>query len=294
MIETMEFGGTKHRSSRVIFGAAALGSARPEAADRILQQVRDAGINHLDTAASYGESELRLAPYLQDHRADVFLATKTGERNGDKARAELERSLVRMGVDSVDLIQLHNLVEDDEWETAHGKGGVVEAMAQARSEGLVRHIGVTGHGLRIPRMHLRSLAEYPYSSVLFPYNYPLLLNATYKEDVTALINECKQKNVAMQTIKSVARRRWTETSSPQFSWYEPLADADAIQRAVQFVLSQPKLFLNSSSDTRTLPAIVRAASSPTYNVAPTSDQMEADIATHEMTALFDGMELERI
>ncbi|HEY4331809.1 MAG TPA: aldo/keto reductase, partial [Ilumatobacteraceae bacterium] len=170
LARTRPFGRTGHESFRVIFGAAALGGMRQDRADRVLETVHTSPINHLDTAASYGESELRLRPFLADHRAEYFLATKTGERTGTGARRELEKSLERMGVDSVDLVQLHNLVEPDEWETAHGAGGAVEALAAARDEGLVRFIGVTGHGTRIADMHLRSLAEFEFDSVLLPYN----------------------------------------------------------------------------------------------------------------------------
>src|SRR5579862_4459711 len=155
MIDRAEFGRTGHASSRVIFGAAALGRMSQERADELLPVLLEFGVNHIDTAASYGDSELRLAPWMAEHRDRFFLATKTGERTGDGARASLERSLTRLGVDSVDLIQLHNLVEPDEWETAHGPGGAVEALARARDEGLVRFIGVTGHGLRIAGMHRR-------------------------------------------------------------------------------------------------------------------------------------------
>ncbi len=204
MIETLEFGRTGHHSTRVIFGAAAIGSGSQKFADGVLETVVAAGINHIDTAASYGESELRLTDFLQDHRNSFFLATKTGERTGSGARAELERSLQRLSVDHVDLIQLHNLVEEDEWATAHGPGGAVEALVQAQSEGLVRNIGVTGHGLRIPGMHLRSLAEFAFASVLFPYNFALLSNAEYRADVDALRAECQRLGVAMQTIKSIS------------------------------------------------------------------------------------------
>ena len=168
MIPTAAFGRTGHHSTRLIFGAAALGGMSQERADATLAEVHAWGINHIDTAASYGASEDRLQPWLADHRHEVFLATKTGERHGDAARAELERSLQRMAVDHVDLVQLHNLVEPDEWDVAHGPGGAVEALARARDEGLVRHIGVTGHGLRIAEMHLRSLDRFPFDSRAVP------------------------------------------------------------------------------------------------------------------------------
>src|SRR6187431_1876015 len=168
------FGATGHLSTRVIFGAAALGGMSQERADATLDQVHGWGINHIDTAAGYGASEDRLKPWLSSHRDEVFLATKTGERTGEQARAELERSLERMGVDHVDLIQLHNLVEPDEWDVAFAPGGAVEALARARDEGLANAIGVTGHGLRIAAMHRRSLEHFDFDSVLLPYNHAVL------------------------------------------------------------------------------------------------------------------------
>ncbi|HTA07762.1 MAG TPA: aldo/keto reductase [Streptosporangiaceae bacterium] len=292
MTDRAPFGRTGHESSRVIFGAAALGSMRQERADEVLATLLEFGVNHIDTAASYGESELRVAPWMAGHRARFFLATKTGERSGDGARASLERSLTRLGVDSVDLIQLHNLVEPDEWEVAHGPGGAVEALSRARDEGLVRFIGVTGHGLRIAGMHLRSLERFDFSSVLLPYNYPVMSDDGYRADVDALLEVCEQRGVAVQTIKSVARRRWPEGAGPQFSWYEPLADGDALARAVRYVLGRPGLFLNSSSDARLLRPTLEAAAAggPT----PTDEEMAADVERHEIEPLFDGAELERI
>jgi aryl-alcohol dehydrogenase-like predicted oxidoreductase len=286
------FGRTGHESSRVIFGAAALGSMRQERADEILQILLEFGVNHIDTAASYGESELRVAPWLATHRGQFFLATKTGERSGDGARASLERSLTRLGVDSVDLIQLHNLVEPDEWAVAHGPGGAVEALARARDEGLTRFIGVTGHGLRIPRMHLRSLERFDFSSVLLPYNYALMSVDQYRADVEALRSVCEERGVAVQTIKSVARRRWPDGAGPRFSWYEPLPDGAALARAVRYVLGRPGLFLNSSSDARLLrPTLVAAAAA---GPVPADAEMAADVDRHEIAPLFDGGALERI
>jgi len=293
MIERAPFGRTGHSSSRVIFGAAALGSMRQERADRLLELLPTFGINHIDTAASYGESELRLAPWLAHHRKSVFLATKTAERSGPAARRQLEESLVRMGVDSVDLIQLHNFVEPDEWETAHGTGGAVEALVQARDEGLVRFIGVTGHGTRIPSMHVRSLGRFPFDSVLFPYNFTMLQSDAYRSDVEELLGVCAERGVAVQTIKSVARRRWAaDSTEPHYSWYEPLPAGDAIGRAVDFVLGREQLFLNSSSDGRLLPLILEAAAG--HGPVPTDAAMQADVITHDMTPLFDGAALERI
>ena len=252
-----------------------------------------AAINHIDTAAGYGESELRLQPFLAAHRDRFFLATKTGERTATAPGRELERSLERMGVDQVDLIQLHNLVEPDEWDVAHGPGGAVAALVQARDEGLVRFIGVTGHGVRIPGMHLRSLERFDFDSVLFPYNYALLSRPDYRADVEALLEQCAASAVAAQTIKAVARRRWAPyADGPKFSWYEPLPEGDALSRAVAYVLGREQLFLNTTSDARLLPAVFAAAEgSP---VTPTDGEMAADVAAAGVEPLFDGADLERI
>ena len=291
MIDTHPFGRTGHASSRVIFGAAALGSMGQEKADAILALLLQHGVNHLDTAASYGDSELRLAPWLVQHRNDFFLATKTGERTGDAARAELERSLTRLGVDYVDLIQLHNLVEPDEWDVAHGPGGAVEALAKARDEGLVCHIGVTGHGLRIAGMHLRSVERFPFDSVLLPFSYVLLQDAEYRADVEALTALCADRQVAVQTIKAIARRRWDDGTAGHFSWYEPLTNDAAITRAVHYVLGHEQMFLNTTSDARLLPAVLAAAEA----IAAVDDaQLDADLTEFEVTPLFDRKELERI
>lgn len=292
-MEYAPFGRTGHHSSRVVFGAAALGAMNPERAATTLATARRRGINHIDTAASYGAAEDRLAPFLADHRHEVFLATKTGERTGTAARRELERSLARMGVDQIDLIQLHNLVEPDEWDMAHAPGGAVEALVAARDEGLVRFIGVTGHGTRIAAMHLRSLERFDFDTVLLPCNPLLLARPDYGPDFRRLVDECARREVAVQTIKAVARRRWpADSSEPHFAWYEPLPPGPALQRAVAFVLSQPGLFLNSSSDARLLEPICDAAEA--VSGPPSAEQLTADADEFAMAALFDGAALERI
>lgn len=296
MIPTSTFGRTGHQSTRVIFGAAALGAMSQARADATLALVHDSGVNHIDTAASYGDSELRLAPWLADRRDGVFLATKTGSRDGDAARAELERSLVRLGVDHVDLIQLHNLVEEDEWRTAFSPGGVVEAMVAAREEGLVRHIGVTGHGLRIAGMHQRSLDEFAFDSVLVPFSPVLLEDPGYRSDVAQLRDTCRARGVAVQTIKAIARRRWRDDDDRRrFAWYEPLRDRGAIEHAVRYVLAESDLFLNTTSDATVLPTVLEVASRLSDPVAPpTAEDLDADIEAHGIEPIFDGGRLERI
>jgi aryl-alcohol dehydrogenase-like predicted oxidoreductase len=263
-------------------------------ADATMAVVEAAGVNHIDTAAGYGDSELRLAPWLATNRQQIFLATKTGQRTGSDARAELEASLTRMAVDQVDLIQLHNLVEPEEWEVAFALGGAVEALAKARDEGLCRFIGVTGHGLRIPAMHLRSLRAFDFDSVLFPYNFVLLERPDYRADVEALLELCGERNVAVQTIKAIARCRWSGSREGKFSWYEPLTDEGAIGRAVRYVLANTQLFLNTTSDATLLPMVLDAVAGAAGGGVPDTDQLRADIDTFGITSLFDGAELERI
>lgn len=292
MLPVADFGRTGHRSSRVIFGAAALGGMSQARADATLGLITQRGVNHIDTAASYGASEDRLRPWLATHRAGVFLATKTEERTGTAARAELERSLERMDVDHVDLIQLHNLVESDEWDVAFAPDGAVAALARARDEGLVRFIGVTGHGLRIAEMHRRSLERFDFDSVLLPYNFSLMHIPDYRSDMEALRALCVDRSVAVQTIKAIARRRWRDESTPHYSWYEPLTDGDAIARAVRFVLSEHDLFLNSTSDARLLPGVFDAAEGSLER--PTDDELAADQDAFAIAPIFDGETLERL
>ena len=260
MIETIPFGRTGHDSSRTLFGAAALGAMRQERADATLAKLDQYGVNHIDVAASYGEAELRLAPFLQTRRNDFFLATKTGLRTKDRAKDQLKASLERMQVEQIDLIQMHNLVKPDEWEVAMGPGGALEGLIEAKDEGLVRFIGVTGHGTYAPSMHKKSLEAFPFDSILVPYNYSMMANQQYAEDFDALYELCMERQVAMQTIKSIALRRWREDDPEKhFSWYRPIRQPEPLKRAVGFVLSRPGLFLNTTSDAALLDAIFAAA-----------------------------------
>jgi len=284
MIETAPFGRTGHQSTRTIFGAAALGSVTQEQADQTMALLQQYGVNHIDVAASYGDAELRLAPWLKEHRKEVFLATKTGARDRDGATEELHRSLERMGVDSVDLWQFHNLADVIEWDQALSRGGAIEAALQAREQGLVKHIGVTGHGSQIPAVHFRSLERVDFDSVLLPYNFIMMQDPNYAEAFERLAARCQERNVAMQTIKSIARRPWWGQEHTRSTWYEPLEEQADIDRAVHWVLGRPNVFLNTVGDISLLPRVLDAAS----RVAPRPDdaEMRADQQRVEAVPLF--------
>jgi aryl-alcohol dehydrogenase-like predicted oxidoreductase len=284
MIPTQRFGRTGHDSTRIIFGAAALGAVTQDEADSTMELIRSHGINHIDTAASYGEAELRLGPWIEQHRSEYFLATKTGDRTRDEAYASIQRSLERMRTDHVDLIQLHNLVDEDEWQTAYAPGGALEAAVQAREEGLTRFIGVTGHGLTVARQHLRSLEKFDFDSVLLPYNYPMSLNAEYLADFEELASVCAERNVAMQTIKAITRAPWGDKEQTAATWYEPLTDQGAIDTAVSWVLGRPGIFLNTVGDIHILPKVLDAAER--FAERPADDDMRELESAWGMEPLF--------
>ena len=260
MIPTQPFGRTGHTSTRTIFGAAALGEVSQADADRTLEVLLRHGVNHIDVAASYGDAELRIGPWMDQHRHDFFLATKTGERSYAAARDEIHRSLERLRVDYVDLIQLHNLVDPIEWDTAMGPDGALRAAMEARDEGLVRAIGVTGHGTPIAAMHRRSLERFEFDSVLLPYSWIVTQEAKYARDFEDLLAECEQRNVAVQTIKAIASRPWGTREHTHATWYTPLTEGPDIDWAVHWVLRRPGVFLNTAGDITLLPKILDAAS----------------------------------
>jgi aryl-alcohol dehydrogenase-like predicted oxidoreductase len=255
------FGNTGHMSSRILFGAAAFFVMRQEKADKILELLLQYGVNHIDVAASYGDAELRVGEWMPKYRNKFFLATKTGERTAQGAKESIQRSLERLQVDCIDLIQFHNLTDEEGWNTVFASGGALEAAIEARDKGWVRFIGVTGHGTQAPHMHLRSLDRFDFDSVLLPYNFMMMQNKSYSDAFNKLLEICRQRNIAMQTIKGIARRRWQEDNDEKhFSWYEPVKDPEALRKTVQWVLSQTDIFLNTSSDTTLLPIILKAAS----------------------------------
>jgi aryl-alcohol dehydrogenase-like predicted oxidoreductase len=278
------FGSTGHQSSRTIFGAAAVANVSHAEAERTLELLLDHGVNHIDTAASYGDSELRVASWLRRNPGTFFVATKTGGRDYKSAKESIHRSLERLGVDAFDLIQLHNLVDVIDWEFALRDGGALEAAVEARDEGIVRFIGVTGHGLTVAAMHRRSLERFPFDSVLLPYNYRQLQDARYAEDFEALARVCAERGVAMQTIKSLALAPWDGRPQTASTWYEPLTDPADIELAVHWVLGREGVFLNTAADVNLLPHVLAAAER--FEARPDDETMDALIERRSLTPLF--------
>jgi len=283
-MEYKAFGKTGHTSSRVLFGSAAFGEVSQKEADETLALLLDNGINHIDTARSYGEAELRIGPWMKKHRSSFFLASKTNKRTKEEALEELKQTLKRLQTDHLDLWQLHYLVEPDEWETAMGEGGALEAAIEAKEQGLVRFIGVTGHGVGAPSAHLKSLEVYDFDSVLLPYNYSMMQNSLYREQAEKLFHVCKERSIAVQTIKSLARGELGDKEKLYATWYDPLTDEASIQKAVHWVLSNEQVFLNSTGDIHILPHILKAAQEPIRK--PSDKEMEALVKQEGITPLF--------
>ncbi len=285
MIPKQAFGRTGHMSTRVIFGAYALSDAKQPEADRILELLLEYGVNHIDTAKSYGSAEKRIGPWMAQHRDQFFVATKTGRRTYQDAWNDLRRSLERLRVEHVDLWQMHGLTNPVGWERAMGPGGALEALVEAREEGLVRFLGVTGHGIKAAAMHLRSLERFDFDSVLVPYNYSLMQNPRYAADFRALAAICRERNVALQTIKSAARRPWKGRPKTYHTYfYEPLESQGALDRAIHWVLGSPDTFLITAGDMRVLPKVLEAAAR--FKGRPSDAEMEADTAELGIEPIF--------
>jgi aryl-alcohol dehydrogenase-like predicted oxidoreductase len=284
VIPRIPFGATGHESSRTIFGAFAVADVGQAEADRALDVLLEHGVNHIDVAANYGDAELRVAPWLRREPDHFFVATKTAERTYVAARDGIRRSLDRLGVDHVDLIQLHNLVDVIEWDTALSGGGALEAAVEAREEGLVRFIGVTGHGLSVPEMHRRSLERFPFDSVLAPYNFVQMQDPRYAETFEALATVCAERTVALQTIKSLARRPWNGRASTGTTWYEPLREQADIELAVHWVLGRPDAFLLTTGDLEILPRLLEAAER--FERRPSDEEMTELVERSQAEPLF--------
>jgi aryl-alcohol dehydrogenase-like predicted oxidoreductase len=268
----------------VVFGGAGLSKVTQDEADQTLKVLLRYGVNHLDVAAGYGDAELRIAPWLRKHPGKFFLATKTGERTYDGAKRQIHLSLERMGVDRIDLIQLHSLADPIEWDTALSPNGALDACVEAREQGLVRFIGVTGHGTQIAATHLRSLERFDFDSVLLPYSYIMMQDSHYASTFERVAAVCAERNVAIVTIKSIARRPWWGRERTRATWYQPFEDQRDIDAAVHWALARPRIFLASVGDIHLLPKVLDAASR--FVAAPTEEAMQEQRTRVEMVPLF--------
>jgi aryl-alcohol dehydrogenase-like predicted oxidoreductase len=284
MIEKAMFGRTGHESTRAVFGGAALSKATQEQADQALEVLLHYGINHLDVAAGYGDAELRVAPWLRKYPGQFFLATKTGLRTYDEAKRQIHQSLERLGVERFDLIQLHSLADPIEWDTALSPKGALEACIEARDQGLVRFIGVTGHGAQIAATHFRSLERFDFDSVLLPYSYIMMQNTYYADAFERLAGVCQERNVAMLTIKSIARSPWWGRERTRTTWYEPFSEQDDIDKAVHWVLARPGIHFAAVGDLNLLPKVLDAASR--FTAKPDDDAMREQQTRLEMRPIF--------
>jgi diketogulonate reductase-like aldo/keto reductase len=285
MIPKQKFGRTGHQSTRVIFGSWALSKSTQAEADRALALLQKYGVNHIDTAPMYGNAEKVIGPWLVKHRDDFFVATKTRCRSRSRALANLKRSLERLRVSYIDLWQMHGLTNPAGWEQVMGPGGALEAFIEARDKGLVRFLGVTGHGSSVPAMHKRSLERFDFDTVLLPYNYSLMQNPSYATDFNELVGLCRTRNVAVQTMKSIARRPCEGCSKTYNTYfYEPLETQDAIDKLVQWSLGFPDSFLITVGDVQLLPKVLDAASR--FEKRPSDTEMEAIVEQFGIQPIF--------
>ena len=284
MIPTLPFGRTGHNSTRTIFGAAAFWDTPQKDVDASVDTLLKNGVNHIDTAASYGRSQELLGNWISRNGRPFFLATKTEQRTRQAAYDEIRRSLDLLHVPQVDLIQLHALHEESDWQTAFDSGGVIEAVVQARDEGLIRFIGVTGHGVQIPEFHVRSLAQFDFDSVLLPYNHVMMQNPQYAAGFNKVSDICKERNIALQTIKGVTRSPWHDMQQNRTTWYRPLEEQADIDLAVHWIFGNPQVFLNTAGDIHILPRILEAAHR--FEERPSEQQMQALLKRLKMEPLF--------
>ena len=259
-METRPLGRLGHMTSVLVYGGASLGDGPDEVADRSIQLAIDAGINHFDTAAAYGDSEMHLGRWMGRIRRRIFLATKTGDRTATGAYDSIRRSLERLQVDRVDLIQLHAIGDLEDLDRATGPGGAVEGAVRAREEGLVGAIGITGHGMGAPATHLEALRRFPFDTVLTPYNFRLARDEAYRHDFEALLEEIEAQDVGLRVIKSVARNLWKSSDEPPYTtWYEPMDEQPQVTAAVAFVLARSEVAgICTAGDVHLLPLFIEA------------------------------------
>jgi len=257
-METRRFGRTGHMSTVAIFGAAAFSNVSQEDADKAMERIIEAGVNHIDIARSYGEAELRVGPWMPRERGRFFLGSKTTERTKEGAWKELQESLKRLQIEALDLYQIHAVTTMDELDAVTMKGGALEAFLEARQNGLTRFIGITGHGVNAPKIYLEALRRFDFDTVLFPLNFVQMANPEYRKYAEELITTCKAKDVGTMIIKSITRAPWGNREHTATTWYEPFDNIEEIQPAVNFALSYDITGLCTAGDTRVLPLVLKA------------------------------------
>jgi predicted aldo/keto reductase-like oxidoreductase len=259
-VQQRRLGRTGHQSSVLIYGAAALAEVDQDTADASVQLALDAGVNHFDVAASYGDAELRLGPWMGRIRDRIFLATKTGLRGREAAWVQVNRSLERLETDRLDLIQVHAVGDLEELDLVTRPGGSLEAVVRAREEGLAAAIGITGHGHQAPATHTEALRRFPFDTVLTPLNWVLGQDPAYVADYQALVAEVQAQDAGLMIIKAASRRNWpTQATHAYTTWYEPFDDQERIDAAVAWVLSHPEVTgVATPGDVRLLPLVIEA------------------------------------
>lgn len=287
MIPTASFGRTGHASTRVIFGGWALCHASQKEADRVLGLLLEYGINHIDVAPMYGDAEKRIAPWMDHHRGDFFLATKTRKRQYQDAWQDLQHSMDTLRVDYIDLWQLHALTNPVGQARTLGEGGALQALLEARAKGYVRYLGVTGHGNHVPEMHLRSLEHFDFDSVMLPYNFCQMQNHRYADTFASLVATCRQRDVVIQTIISIARGPWgTDPKTYNTFFYHPLDTQPAIDKSMHWALALPGSFVVSAGDMQLLPMVLSAAAR--FQTCPSDDEMSTLVEEYGMGRVFPG------
>ncbi len=285
MISKSQFGRTKHKSSRIIFGGYALSNGTQKEANDVLELLLEYNINHIDTAPMYGKSEKLIGSWMADHQEDFFIATKTRSRSYKGAMKDLHNSLEVLNVKCIDLWQMHGLTNPQGWKKAMGPGGTLEAFIEAREKGLVRFLGVTAHGGKSAIMHKKSLEQFDFDSVMLPYNYLMMQDNKYQESFNELINVCKKRNVAVQTIKSIARRPWDgELKTHNTFFYQPLEDEEAIKKSVHWALGFQNSFVITAGDISLLPFILEGATHFTNH--PSETEMKALVNQFQIKKIF--------
>jgi aryl-alcohol dehydrogenase-like predicted oxidoreductase len=262
-MEHRRLGRLGRENSVLTFGGAALAEASEEDSDRAIQQALDAGVDHFDTAADYGNSELQYGRWMGEIQDRIFLSTKTGLREKDAAKRQIHASLERLRVDNVDLLQLHALGDLEDLDRAMGPGGSLEAAIEAREEGLVGAIGITGHGNGAPTTHLEALRRFPFESILTPWNYILSTDDNYRAEYEALVEEVKRQDAGLLIIKTISRRNWPEgdplDGQRYATWYEPFDRQEYVDAAVSWVLSHDEVTgLAMAGDVNLVPILLQA------------------------------------